>query len=269
MSAYREGSRLPGAWLKLLGGSDRSAILRDRCAGCLYGPIAGIHRFWAECDGSLAGGGMDSQPIHQVKEHHVHQRHFDRLVMLSDGVFAIAMTLSAVELKPTASAGESLIQIWALPLGVYFLSFFLVGGVWARHRRTLAHLHRVDGPVTIATLLLLSLVALLPVFVRQTLTDENGAHVNGMLIYAVSLMAIYLSLCIGWGYAAFIGRLAPGVPKARAWSWLLEDSFVVIIFGALAVYSLHMNVLAVALTLIGITLRAMSIRLEKAAKKLE
>jgi uncharacterized membrane protein len=79
---------------------------------------------------------MDSQPLHQVKEHHVHQRHFDRLVMLSDGVFAIAMTLSAVELKPTVSPGESLIQAWTLPLAVYFLSFFLVGSVWTAPSRS-------------------------------------------------------------------------------------------------------------------------------------
>jgi uncharacterized membrane protein len=212
---------------------------------------------------------MDSDKTPHVKAHHVHQRHFDRLVMLSDGVFAIAMTLSAVELKPTVTSGESLIQIWALPLGVYFLSFFIVGGVWARHRRTLAHLDRVDGPVTFTTLLLLSLVGLLPVFIRETLTDENVAQVNGTLIYAVSLMAIYLSLCVGWAYAAFIGRLAPGVPRPRAWSWLLEDLFVVAIFGALALYSVHLSVPACALTLIGIALRMISIRFEKTAKTLD
>lgn len=210
---------------------------------------------------------MDSQAPHQVREHHVHQRHFDRLVMLSDGIFAIALTLSAVELKPAISPGESLAKIWALPLGVYFLSFFIIGGVWARHRRTLAHLHCVDEWVTAASLLLLSLVGLMPVFIREMLTDENGMNVNGMLMYALALMIIYTSLLLGWGYAAFIGRLAPDVPRPRAWAWLLEDLVVVAAFGALALYSLHFTSLACAVVVVAVVLRVMSTRLEKAVKQ--
>ncbi|HUA80604.1 MAG TPA: TMEM175 family protein [Dyella sp.] len=212
---------------------------------------------------------MDTQAPHQVQPHHVHQRHFDRLVMLSDGVFAIALTLSAVELKPEISPGESLVKIWATPLGIYFLSFFIIGGVWARHRRTLAHLQHTDAFVTLATLLLLSLVGLTPVFIREMLTDENSMSVNGMLLYAMLLMTTYLSLLLGWGYAAFIGRLAPSVPRPRAWAWLLEDLFVVVIFGALALYSIHLQMLACALVLMGVVLRIVSKRLESAAKKLD
>jgi uncharacterized membrane protein len=211
---------------------------------------------------------MDSQAPHQVKEHHVHQRHFDRLVMLSDGIFAIALTLSAVELKPEIAPGESLAKIWALPLGIYFLSFFIIGGVWARHRRTLAHLQRVDEWVTAASLLLLSLVGLMPVFIREMLTDENAMNANGMLMYALGLMIIYASLLLGWGYAAFIGRLAPDVPRPRAWAWLLEDLVVVTVFGALALYSLHLPALACAAVLAAAVLRVLSTRLEKAARQI-
>jgi uncharacterized membrane protein len=211
---------------------------------------------------------MDSQAPHQVKEHHVHQRHFDRLVMLSDGIFAIAMTLSAVELKPDISPGESLAKIWAVPLGIYFLSFFIIGGVWARHRRTLAHLYRVDEWVTVASLLLLSLVGLMPVFIREMLTDESGMHVNGMLMYALALMSIYTSLLLGWGYAAFIGRLAPDVPRPRAWAWLLEDLVVVAAFGALALFSIDLTVPACLVVLVAASLRVLSTRLGKAAKLL-
>lgn len=212
---------------------------------------------------------MDTQAPHHVHQQHVHQRHFDRLVMLSDGIFAIALTLSAVELKPEISPGESLAKIWATPLGIYFLSFFIVSGVWARHRRTLAHLQHTDVFVTLASLLLLSLVGLTPVFIREMLTDENSMNVNGMLLYALLLMATYLSLLLGWGYAAFIARLAPSVPRPRAWSWLLEDLFVVVVFGAVALFSIHLQVLAGIVILIGVALRVMSKRLESAAKKLD
>ncbi|WP_404546572.1 TMEM175 family protein [Dyella jejuensis] len=204
-----------------------------------------------------------------MKEHHVHQRHFDRLVMLSDGVFAIALTLSAVELHPQALPGQSLLQVWARPLAVYFLSFFLIGVVWLRHRRTLAHLYRVDAPVTVATLVLLSLVALVPVFIRVLLEDQNASSNNGMLVYALSLMAIYVCLAIGWGYAAFIRHLAPSVAHPRAWGWLLEDLFIAVFFAAAALYSLHWHVLALLATLIGVGMRFNVSSLEKKAKALD
>jgi uncharacterized membrane protein len=212
---------------------------------------------------------MDTGAPHHVKEHHVHQRHFDRLVMLSDGVFAIALTLSAVELRPEALPGQSLWQVWAKPLGVYFLSFFLIGAVWLRHRRTLAHLYRVDTVVTAATLVLLSLVALVPVFIRILLEDQSVSSTNGMLIYSVSLMAIYLSLAACWCYAAFIRHLAPSVPRPRAIGWLMEDLFVAVFFGAVVLYSLHLHVLALLATLLGVGMRFSVRPLEKRAKGLE
>ncbi len=76
---------------------------------------------------------MEADMPKPVPGHHVHQRHFERLVMLSDGVFAIAMTLSAVELKPEPLPGASLAKMWALPLATYFVSFAIIAGVWVRH----------------------------------------------------------------------------------------------------------------------------------------
>lgn len=205
----------------------------------------------------------------QVKEHHVHQRHFDRLVMLSDGVFAIALTLSAVELHPQALPGQSLLQVWAKPLAVYFLSFFLIGLVWLRHRRTLAHLQRVDGPVTVMTLVLLSLVALVPVFIRVLLEDQGTDSTNGTLIYALSLTAIYTCLAVGWGYAAFVRHLASSVPRSRALGWLLEDLVVAVLFAALALYSVHLTILTLLATLAGVGMRFGVGRLEKKARMLD
>ena len=209
---------------------------------------------------------MDPSAAPVVREHHVHQRHFDRLVMLSDGVFAIALTLSAVELRPEMKPGQTLLQAWGVPLLTYFASFFIVGGVWVRHRRMLAHLRRVDLPVTALTLLLLSLVSLTPVVIRTMLSEAERITSDGMLLYGLALMANYAALALGWGYAFFVGRLAPDVPRPRAWGWLLQDAFVAVLFGAVAVYSQHLNVVALLLTLGALGLRFGSDRLEKTAK---
>ena len=201
-----------------------------------------------------------------VREHHVHQRHFDRLVMLSDGVFAIALTLSAVELKPEESAGaHGLVAQWATPLLVYFLSFFIVGGVWMQHRRVLTHLRHVDTPMTLLTLAVLSVVSLMPVVIRVLLTSASGDSGEGMLIYSLALMANYLCLAASWGYAVFIGKLAPDVPLPRAWSWLLRDLFVAVLFGAAALFTAHMRIAAIAVCVAGVAVRLVSGKLARRA----
>jgi len=210
---------------------------------------------------------MESGTSLPVKGHRVHQRHFDRLVMLSDGVFAIAMTLSAVELKPEPQLGENLLHAWVGPLLTYFVSFAITGTVWIRHRRTLAHLRRVDTPMTLISLLLLSLVALMPVVIRVLLSGAMGSRSTGMLFYSVVMMANYACLAAGWGYAAFIAQLAPDVPRLRAWGWLLQELFVVIVFGALALYCLHQILLASLILLVGVGIRVGSVQLERAFAK--
>ena len=192
----------------------------------------------------------------------MHQRHFDRLVMLSDGVFAIAMTLSAVELKPEQAAGaHGLLAQWATPLLVYFLSFFIVGSVWMQHRRILTRLRHVDTPMTLLTLAVLSMVSLMPVVIRVFLTEAGGESNDGMLVYALALMANYLCLAASWGYASFLGKLAPDVPAPLAWSWLLRDLCVAALFAATALFAAQMRILALLVCLSGLALRFVSSRM--------
>lgn len=189
---------------------------------------------------------MEQNVVHAVREHHVHQRHFDRLVMLSDGVFAIAMTLSAVELRPEAKPGQTLLQVWGLPLLAYFLTFFIIGIAWLQHRRALAQMRRTDNTLTLITLLLLSMIALMPVVIRTMITSEGGADsTSGFVIYAFSLLLINLCLAAGWGYAAFIGDLVPDMPRSKAWSWLMHDAFSALVWAGIACWFLHLTWMAV------------------------
>lgn len=210
---------------------------------------------------------MEANHPQPVREHHIHQRHFDRLVMLSDGVFAIALTLSAVELKPegTASGLHGLVELWMQPLLIYFLSFFIVGGVWIRHRRVLTHLRRVDTAMTLLTLAVLSVVSLMPVVIRVMMTEGGEIAEHGMLIYSVALLINYLLLAASWGYAAFIGKLAPDVPPSRACSWLFQELFVAVLFGAMALFTLHMKVAAALMCIVGLALRFASGKMNRRA----
>lgn len=216
-----------------------------------------------------------------VREHHVHQRHFDRLVMLADGVFAIALTLSAVELRPEAKPGQSLLEVWGVPLLVYFLSFYLIAGVWYQHRRAMAQLRRIDIPLTVLTMLLLSLVALVPVVIRTMVIDGgivetmvNGGVMyafspNGFAPYAITMLLIQLCLTLAWAYAAFIARLAPDLLPARAKAWLLHDLFLTLVWAMFAVWSFHVIWLAALLLAVIAALRFAEGRMQRAARMAE
>lgn len=205
---------------------------------------------------------MEQNAAHAVREHHVHQRHFDRLVMLSDGVFAIALTLSAVELRPEAKPGQTLLQVWGLPLLAYFLTFFIIGVVWLQHRRALAQLRRTDNMLTLLTLVLLSMIALMPVVIRTMVTGDSGVDsISGFVIYAVSLLVINLCLAAGWGYAAFVGHLVPDMPRPKAWGWLMHDLFVALVWAAIACWFLHLVWVVALIGALALAARIASARL--------
>lgn len=201
---------------------------------------------------------MATTPSH-VPEEHIRQRHLDRLVMMSDGVFAIALTLSAVELRPEFEAGKSFFDIWALPLGVYFMSFLLIAAVWVAHRRNLAHMSDVDGPSTWLNLLLLSLVGLLPVVVRYFLTNLDNVTHSGVVAYGCIVAATYASLGLAWGYSSLVAGLAPALTRRRCFSWLTEYLFVAVIFLAMVLYTLGFTWAAVPVAATGVGLRLVSL----------
>lgn len=207
---------------------------------------------------------MEPNPL-GLSDERVRLRHLDRLIMMSDGVFAIALTLSAVELHPEMEAGKTLFQVWAMPLAVYFMSFLLIAAVWVAHRRNLAHLHSVDAPTTWLNLLLLSMIGLLPVVVRFFLVNIDDASRAGMVAYAVVLSATYFSLALTWGYPALYAKHTTGVSTRRAWAWLAEYVFVALLFAALAIYAVGMVWLVWPVGVVAVLLRITSLRMGRDA----
>lgn len=203
---------------------------------------------------------MEPNPL-GLPDERVRLRHLDRLTMMSDGVFAIALTLSAVELHPEMEAGKTLFEVWALPLAVYFMSFLIIAAVWVAHRRNLAHLNSVDAPTTWLNLLLLSMIGLLPVVVRFFLVNIDSASRAGMVAYAMVLSATYFSLALTWGYPALYANHTTGVSRRRAWAWLAEYVFVALLFAALALYVVGMTWVAWPVGVAAVLLRITSLRL--------
>ena len=67
-----------------------------------------------------------------------HRHWYDRLMMLADGVFAIAITILAAEITPLMTPGASLAALWASlapQLDAYALSVVVISVYWLAHRQ--------------------------------------------------------------------------------------------------------------------------------------
>ena len=151
---------------------------------------------------------IETLTVDEPLEERIQRHNFDRLVMLSDGVFAIAITLLALELRPPeewhGGVGE-LLAAMGRPLFAYGAGFLIIGGFWVVHRRLFAKLRRVDAIGTILALLLLFLVAGVPAVAM--LMGEHGPS-RSMLVYLMMVAVISVVQFVLWSYAALIADLA-------------------------------------------------------------
>ncbi|MFJ1603763.1 TMEM175 family protein [Streptomyces sp. NPDC088253] len=116
-----------------------------------------------------------------------------RLIALSDGVYAIAMTLLVINVAIPAHLDDAAFHKAlsdALPnLGAFALSFTLIAGFWRDHRRILTALPTEPAVITRLTLLGLGLVALLPF--PTGLLAEYASQPETVALYAAAMAAIH------------------------------------------------------------------------------
>ncbi|MCX7684450.1 MAG: TMEM175 family protein [Acetobacteraceae bacterium] len=114
-----------------------------------------------------------------------------RLVMFADAVFAIAITILAIELRPPhgASGGLSaaLLAMWPKLLS-FALSFVVIAAVWLNHVRIARLLSGADRALTWMTLALLAGIAFLPF--PTAVLGEAGAEPAAVVFYAGSVAAV-------------------------------------------------------------------------------
>ena len=99
--------------------------------------------------------GHDSSSVHRTP---------GRLVAFSDAVFAIAMTLLVLEIRPPADYAHllhGLAALWPSYLA-HALTFLFIGQVWANHQVMFDHIGVADRVILLRNTLLLMIVAFLP-----------------------------------------------------------------------------------------------------------
>lgn len=131
-----------------------------------------------------------------------------RLEALTDGVFAIVMTLMVFDIRVPAAAPEglaaALAELWP-KFFAYGVSFVQLGIYWTGHRAQCNFLRREDHTLRWIALLFLALVALVP-FSTQLLGDFL-VHRLALAVYAANVSALSLVLCWHWLHATNGRRL--------------------------------------------------------------
>lgn len=128
-----------------------------------------------------------------------------RIGSLSDGVFAIVMTLLVFQLKLpdiqvlTSQPVMQTLQQLAPSLVCYAISFMALGKLWISHNAILHHIHRVDRSLLWLNIVFMFFVSLIPFsasFIAQCPNFPETA-----LLYGLNLMAAGLMLFSIWRYS--------------------------------------------------------------------
>lgn len=163
-----------------------------------------------------------------------------RLEALTDGVFAIVMTLMVFDIRVPESdvgaLGSAIVALWPKFLA-YSVSFIQLGIYWTGHRNQFSFIRREDHTLRWICLLFLALVALIP-FSTQLI----GNHVDSRLaltVYALNFIAIGLALCWHWLHAALGNRLVDHeLPRAVLWGGVRRCLTAPILYAAALLISL-------------------------------
>lgn len=139
----------------------------------------------------------------------------DRLLALTDGVIAIAITLLVLEITvpelPPGTPVSVLVDVvfeQRHEFLSYTLSFLVIGLYWMLHRRIFIYVERHDTGVVVLNLLFLLMVAFVP-FGTSLFSTYSGQF--GTIFYAGVLALTGFSLSLLWGYASRNNILEEGL----------------------------------------------------------
>jgi uncharacterized membrane protein len=169
-------------------------------------------------------GEPESLHVNEPLKARVERHDYDRLLMLSDGVFAIAITLLALDLRlPERWDGglAQLVNATGRPLIGYLFGFGLVGAFWLMHRRIFAQLAQVDIVTTVLNLLLLGMVGLTPYIARMIAEAGPGRAIPFYLVAVGGVLGTNALIRL-WG-SARPRLLHRGVKRS---TWAIDGGFL-------------------------------------------
>jgi uncharacterized membrane protein len=143
-------------------------------------------------------------------------RSVERLAALSDGLFAVAMTLLVLDLKVPAGRAIESDQALLAALGelgprlmIYLMSFLTLGIFWVGQQTQLSHFSRSDRHLTWIHLAFLFTISLMPF--STALMAEFMTLRTALLLYWLNILAFGVLLLTSWRYAKRAGLVQADV----------------------------------------------------------
>ncbi len=134
-----------------------------------------------------------------------------RVEALTDGVFAIAMTLLIFGIKvpetaqgPSASLTHELLQLWPRFLS-YAISFVILGIYWVGHHNQFHYVHRTDRVLLWINIFFLMCVTFIPF--STALLGQYPNDRTALMVYGLNLVMVGIFLYAHWWYATHRHRL--------------------------------------------------------------
>jgi len=128
-----------------------------------------------------------------------------RVIAISDGVFAVALTLLILDVKPPTVSQTllaSAIIATAPRLGIFALSFAIVAYYWVSHHFSFGYVRLIDRGLLWLNMLFLFTIVVLP-FSAAVLADYPLAA-PAITLYGANVAACSATLAIAWWYAVGI-----------------------------------------------------------------
>ena len=171
-------------------------------------------------------------------EHSERQAQYDlgRILALSDGIFAIAMTLLILDVPvPQLVAPHDADLLRALRgeesnLLAFALSFWLVATMWVNHRQLLRDVVRTSSRLLWLNVLLLLLICLVPF--SAGVLSRYGFLTTGVSVYAANMVAL-TAVTAGMRVVSWTGGLlAPAPTPQQRRRALVQPLVGLVVFGA-------------------------------------
>jgi uncharacterized membrane protein len=142
----------------------------------------------------------------------------ERLAALSDGVFAVAMTLLVLDLRvPVREAIHGDQDLWRALLALfpqivtYLMSFLTLGIFWIGQQTQLNYLSRSDRSLSWIHLFFLFSVTLVPFSTR--LLSEFISFRTALIVYWLNILLLGVTLYLSWQCASTTGLVSADMPS--------------------------------------------------------
>jgi uncharacterized membrane protein len=131
---------------------------------------------------------------------------FERMLFFSDAVFAIAITLLVIDLRP--GPGRFSLPAVMPHIIAFGISFYVIGRYWLAHHELLEVVQGYDHRLLTTNLAFLAAVAVLPFTTSLISTGTGSEDPDSVAVYALSLAAVGFMLL-----ALVLAARRPGILK--------------------------------------------------------